>query len=95
MLTRSAWKRPGRFIAAEHRAKKRESDAAWERRVRTQYIDVCRYLLPAASLANVGMPPMRESWKHAIQKLLSSSLAEVQTIGGSYTATVQYTVIQN
>ncbi len=32
-----------------------ESDAAWDRRIRSVYVDVCRFLLPAASLANVGL----------------------------------------
>ena len=68
-------------IAAQTPRKDGESDAAWERRVRTQYIDVCRYLLPAASLANVGMTANARVLEHAIQKLLSSSLVEVQTIG--------------
>ncbi len=38
------------------RAQRREneSDEALDRRVRSQYVDVCRFLLPAASLANVG-----------------------------------------
>lgn len=58
-----------------------ESDAAWERRLRTHYVDICRYLLPAASLANVGMTANARVLEHAIQKCLSSPLAEVQSIG--------------
>jgi thymidylate synthase ThyX len=68
-------------IAAETPRRDGESETAWERRVRTQTIDVCRYLLPAASLANVGMTANARVLEHAIQKLLSSPLVEVHTIG--------------
>lgn len=68
-------------IARENPRGEHESEGAWERRVRSSYIDVCRYLLPAASLANVGMTANARVLEHAIQKLLSSPLAEVQAIG--------------
>jgi len=58
-----------------------ESEAAWDRRIRTHYIDVCRYLLPACSLANVGMTANARLLEHAIQKLLSSPLKELRDIG--------------
>ena len=32
-----------------------EKEGAYDRRIRSQYIDSCRFLLPAASLANLGM----------------------------------------
>lgn len=59
-----------------------ESEAAWERRIRTQYSDVCRFLLPACSLANVGMTINARLLEHAIQKMLSSPVREVREIGG-------------
>lgn len=68
-------------IAQQNPRGEKESEAVWERRVRSNYIDVCRYLLPAASLANVGMTANARVLEHAIQKLLSSPLAEVQAIG--------------
>lgn len=58
-----------------------ESDAAHERRVRSKAIDVCRYLLPAASLANVGITINARALEHAIGKMLSHPLEEVRQIG--------------
>ena len=65
------------------RAQRREneSDEALDRRVRSQYVDVCRFLLPAASLANVGMTANARILEHMIQKMLSHELAEVRGIG--------------
>jgi thymidylate synthase ThyX len=65
----------------ENPRKSEESEAAWERRIRSDYIDVCRFLLPAASLANVGMTINARGLEHAIQKMLSHPLAEVRSIG--------------
>jgi len=58
-----------------------ESDEAWDRRVRSQYVDTCRFILPAASLANVGMTANARALENAIRKMLSHSLAEVRQIG--------------
>jgi len=61
--------------------KEGESDAAWDRRIRSRYVDSCRYLLPAASLANVGMTANARVLEHAIRKMLSHPLEEVRQIG--------------
>lgn len=58
-----------------------ESDKAWENRARTKAIDVCRFILPAASMANVGVTMNARTLEYAIKKMLSSDLAEVRTIG--------------
>ncbi|MFH1524901.1 MAG: FAD-dependent thymidylate synthase [Chloroflexota bacterium] len=58
-----------------------ESDEAHDRRIRSQYVDACRFLLPAASLANLGMTTNARTLEHAICKMLSNPLAEVQEIG--------------
>ncbi len=58
-----------------------ESDARWDSRIRSRYVDNCRFLLPAASLANVGMTVNARALEHAIRKMLSHPLAEVQEIG--------------
>jgi len=58
-----------------------ESDEAYDRRIRSQYVDACRFLLPAASLANLGMTANARVLEHAICKMLSHPLAEVQQIG--------------
>jgi len=58
-----------------------ESDEAYDRRIRSQYVDACRFLLPAASLANLGMTANARALEHAISKMLSNELAEVREIG--------------
>lgn len=58
-----------------------ESEAAWERRIRSEYVDVCRFLLPAASLANLGMTINARALEHALRKMMSHPLQEVQEIG--------------
>ena len=65
------------------RAQRREneSDEALDRRVRSQYVDVCRFLLPAASLANVGMTANARILENMIRKMLSHDLAEVRETG--------------
>ena len=67
----------------EARAPRRENegDEAYDRRIRSQYVDSCRFLLPAASLANVGMTANARVLEHAIGKMLSHPLQEVREIG--------------
>jgi thymidylate synthase ThyX len=64
-----------------------ESKERYDSRIRTRYVDACRYLLPAASLANVGMTVNARTLEHALQKMLSSRLAEVRSIGAEVKAT--------
>lgn len=58
-----------------------EKEEAWDRRVRSKYVDVCRFLLPAASLANVGMTANARVLENMIRKMLSHELTEVREIG--------------
>ena len=58
-----------------------ESESKWDRRVRSQYIDVCRFYLPAAALANVGMTINARALEHCISKMLSHPLDEVRAMG--------------
>ena len=58
-----------------------EKDTAYDRRIRSRYVDVCRFILPAASLANVGMTANGRVLENAIRKWLSSPLEEVREIG--------------
>ncbi len=58
-----------------------ESEEALDRRLRSQYVDACRFLLPAASLANVGMTANARVLENMIRKMLSHGLAEVREIG--------------
>jgi thymidylate synthase ThyX len=68
---------------AEDRSPRRdkESDEAYDRRIRSQYVDSCRFLLPAAAHANVGMTANARVLENAIRKMRSHPLAEVRAIG--------------
>lgn len=69
------------IIAAQVPRREDEKEAAYDRRIRSRYVDVCRFILPAASLANVGMTANGRVLENAIRKWLSSPLAEVREIG--------------
>ncbi len=61
--------------------KDKETDRGYKTRLRTTSADVCRYYLPASSLANVGITINARALEHAICKMLSHPLKEVQQIG--------------
>jgi thymidylate synthase ThyX len=67
----------------EHQTARREQETieAYDRRIRSKYMEICRFLLPAASLANVGMTANARVLEHAIIKMLSHPLSEVRQIG--------------
>jgi thymidylate synthase ThyX len=69
-----------------------ESDTSWENRTRSKYVDACRFLLPAAALANVGMTINARALGHAIRKMLSHPLTEVQEIGQAVKESAQQEV---
>ncbi len=74
--------RPVRDVIARRNPQREgESDAAFDRRVRSEYVDVCRFLLPAASLANVGVTVNARTLEHALRKMLSHPLEEVRQMG--------------
>ena len=58
-----------------------ERDGAYNLRLRRVATDVCRFLLPAATLTNVGVTMNARSMEHAIRKLLSSDLSEEREFG--------------
>ena len=58
-----------------------ERESAYNLRLRRQAIDSCRFLLPAATLTNVGVTMNARLMEHAISKLLSSDLAEERELG--------------
>lgn len=68
-------------IQGQHPQREGESDERWDGRIRSRYVDVCRFLLPSAALANVGMTANARTLEHAIRKMLSHPLAEVRQIG--------------
>jgi len=61
--------------------KENESDEAFDRRIRSQYVDRCRFILPAAANANVGMTANARVIENTIRKMLSHPLEEVKQIG--------------
>ncbi|MDO9547304.1 MAG: FAD-dependent thymidylate synthase [Pelolinea sp.] len=58
-----------------------ESDRAYSNRINACSADICRYYLPTCSLANVGVSINARSLEHALRKMLSHPLKEVQNIG--------------
>ena len=58
-----------------------ERDNPYNLRIRREATDTARFLLPAATLTNVGVTLNARSMEHAIRKLLSSDLAEEQVLG--------------
>ena len=60
-----------------------ERDPAYRLRLRRQVTDSCRFLLPAATLTNVGLTANARSIEHLIQKLLSGDLVEELRLGNS------------
>ena len=76
-------------IATQIPRREDEKDNAYDRRIRSRYVDVCRFILPAASLANVGMTANGRVLENAIRKWLSSPLAEVREIGETVKAVAQ------
>jgi len=73
---------PAREIVSKRVARRDgETDEAWDRRVRSQYVDSCRFILPAAALANVGMTANARVLENAVRKFLSHPLEEVRQIG--------------
>ncbi len=68
-------------VEALHPRGAEESMAAYEARIRSKYVDVCRFLLPCATVANVGMTANARALEHAITKMLSHPLDEVRAVG--------------
>ncbi len=66
-----------------------ENEKKYEGRIRSKWIDNCRYLLPTATLANVGMTANARVLEHAISKLLSHPLEEVRAIGAEMKCVAQ------
>jgi thymidylate synthase ThyX len=70
-----------RWLRQENPKDDDESEKAYERRILPAAVDICRFLLPAASLANVGVTINARALEYAICKMLSSPLDEVRQIG--------------
>lgn len=80
------------YLHEKEPKKPEESDRAFQQRLRTRTADVCRYYLPASSLANVGVSINARELEHAIRKMLSSPLMEVRQIGAAVKIVAQENV---
>ena len=69
------------FILGRSPHRENESDEAYDRRIRSQYVDSCRFILPAAANANVGVTANARVIEMMIRKMLSHRLGEVRQIG--------------
>jgi thymidylate synthase ThyX len=67
----------------------RQGDRAFEAACRAKTCDVLRYLLPAATLTNIGMTINGRALEQLIGKLLSHPLAEAQQVGAAIKAEAQ------
>lgn len=70
-----------KVMEARHPRGAEEPAAAYEARIRSRYVDACRFLLPCATVANVGMTANARALEHAITKMLSHPLDEVRSVG--------------
>ncbi len=66
---------------AQTERKEIESEKLWLNRARVKAVDVARFVLPTASMANVGLTINARALEYAIRKMLSSDLMEVRLIG--------------
>ena len=69
------------YLPREMPQEEHERDGAYRLRLRRFAVDRCRFVLPAATLTNVGVTMNARSLEHAIRKLLSSDLQEEREIG--------------
>ena len=69
------------LILQKNPRRENEKDEAYDRRIRSQYVDRCRFILPGAANANVGLTANARVIEMIIRKMLSHPLAEVRQIG--------------
>ncbi len=69
------------FLSHETPQREEESDKGHRLRIRRVATDSARFLLPAATVTNVGFTINARGMEHAITKLLSSGLMEEREIG--------------
>jgi len=61
--------------------KENDPDAVWQAKIKSKWMDICRFLLPNCVLANLGMSANARTFEYAITKMLSHPLREVNEIG--------------
>lgn len=69
------------FIKNKYPQKPEESEKLYQMICKSRMCDNIRYLLPTATLTNLGMTVNARELEHLIKKLLSSPLEELQQIG--------------
>lgn len=67
----------------KHPKPKRMDEKIYENVSKARACDIVRYVLPAATLTNLGMTVNARSLEHMIRKLLSHPLPEMKEIGGN------------
>lgn len=70
-----------KFLLKKYPQKKDEPTIAYNAIIKAKTCDNIRYLLPTATLTNMGMTANARVWEHAITKLLSSPLDEMKDLG--------------
>jgi thymidylate synthase ThyX len=76
-------------IRAETSRGERQTERAHDAACRAKACDVLRYILPAATLTNIGMTINGRVLEHLITKLLSHPLAEARRVGALMKAEAQ------
>jgi len=74
------------YLKAKHPVEPGKSERLWESRLRAQACDSIRYLLPTATLTNLGWTVNARALAHAIRKLGGSPLPELREIAGELNA---------
>ncbi|MFA5128209.1 MAG: FAD-dependent thymidylate synthase [Patescibacteria group bacterium] len=69
------------FITKKYPRKETETEKGYNATIKARICDNNRYLLPTATLTNLGMTANSRNWEHAIAKLLSHPLEEANDIG--------------
>ncbi|MCL0044172.1 FAD-dependent thymidylate synthase, partial [Dehalococcoidia bacterium] len=69
------------LAASRPRLSAEERESAYNLRIRREATDTARFLLPAATVTNVGVTMNARLMEHAISKLLSSDLEEERALG--------------
>ena len=69
------------YLSEELPRGENEAENAYNLRLRRVVTDSCRFLLPAATLTNVGVTANARTMEHLIQKLLTSELLEECRLG--------------
>ena len=72
------------YLPEEMPRRETETEAGYSQRLRRVVTDNCRFLLPAATLTNVGVTANARTMEHLIQKLMSSDLLEERRLGTEF-----------